>query len=327
MSKRTARAQAQPNIALIKYWGKADIAANLPAVPSLSITLDAIWTRTRVTFDHHLKADEFSLNKQVQVQGLSRVSACLDRFRAKANTQDFAKVESESNFPTAAGLASSASGFAALVFAANEALGLGLSKRLLSRWARRGSGSAARSIFSGFVEMPTDASGDVREAKPLLAAEEWPLFVVIAITATEAKKIGSTEGMQRTAKTSPFYQPWVKTSHADFDRGKNAVLSKDFAGLARISEHSCLKMHGLALSADPGLLYWNPTTVACLQEIRQLQAQGLEVFFTMDAGPQVKAVCTASAVDRVEKSLSRVPGVQSVITSHLGAGARLLQDD
>ncbi|MEM7281354.1 MAG: diphosphomevalonate decarboxylase, partial [Pseudomonadota bacterium] len=196
MAVRTALAQAQPNIALVKYWGKKDIASNLPAVPSLSITLESLWTRTRVTFDESLESDQFVLNGDHQAKGETRVIGCLDRFRHEANTPCFAVVESENNFPTAAGLASSASGFAALVEATNAALGLELSSKQKSRWARRGSGSAARSIFGGFVEMPVDEYGDVSEAKPLLNANDWPIEVVIAITDTQAKKIGSTEGMQ-----------------------------------------------------------------------------------------------------------------------------------
>ncbi len=317
-------AEAHPNIALVKYWGKADLVANLPAVPSLSITLDSLRSRTRVTLDPNLSKDQFVLNGQSQAKGQRRVISCLDRFRQKANSQCRVLVESDNNFPTAAGLASSASGFAALVEAANSAFDVKLTPGEKSRWARQGSGSAARSIFGGFVEMPVDDEQKVSEAKPLLSAHDWPLQVVVAVTDTAAKKIGSTEGMQRTAETSPFYPSWVESSHQDMKVAKKAIEARDFGMLARVSEFSCLKMHGLAMSADPGLLYWNSASVACLQKIRDLQTSGVEVFFTMDAGPQVKAICTQQAVADVQAGLSQVSGVQSLLQTGLGGGSRLI---
>ena len=318
-------AEAHPNIALVKYWGKADVAKNLPAVPSLSITLDSLRTRTRITLDPNLKQDQFVLNGESQAKGQRRVMDCLNQFRQRANSNVCVVVESDNNFPTAAGLASSASGFAALVEAANAAFATNLSPGEKSRWARQGSGSAARSIFGGFVEMPVDEQQQVSEARPLLAPEAWPLQVVIAVTDTAAKKVGSTEGMQRTATTSPFYEPWVTSSHQDMVAAKAAIQARDFGALAQVSEFSCLKMHGLSLSADPGLLYWNSASVACLHRIRQLQDENLEVFFTMDAGPQVKAICTQDAVSQVKTALSEVPGVQSVLHTGLGRGSRLIE--
>ncbi|HSH43421.1 MAG TPA: diphosphomevalonate decarboxylase, partial [Arenicellales bacterium] len=319
-----AAAVAHPNIALIKYWGKQDGPGNRPAVPSLSLTLDTLFSHTRVRFDPELAADSITINGDRDGKPAARVSRCLDLFRARAGRRQYAHVESRNNFPTGAGLASSASGFAALVVAADRALALDLPRPELSRIARRSSGSAARSLYGGFVEMPLDAEEET--ARPLLDAVDWPLAVVVAVTDTAAKSIGSTEGMTRTARTSDYYQSWIDAAGRDFDDARAAVEQRDFSRLARVSEKSCLKMHGLMLSADPGLIYWNPATVACLHRLRGLREQGAAVFFTMDAGPQVKAVCLPGDRERVVESLASVPGVVDVLVTGLGPGARVVDD-
>jgi diphosphomevalonate decarboxylase len=319
-------AQAQPNIALIKYWGKRDAELNLPVVGSISITLDALWTRTRVSFEPDLEHDRVSLNGREDAAEARRVIACLDLLRRRAGVDWRAVVDSRNNFPTAAGLASSASGFAALVEAGSLALDLELSDAEKSVLARRCSGSAARSIFGGFVEWAHGqrADGTDSVASPLLDAREWPLRVAVAITSTAAKEVGSSEGMRRTAQTSPFQPAWIETQETDLAAARHAILSRDFEALAAVSEYSCLKMHALALAAQPGLLYWNGATVECMRRIRALRQQGLAVFFTVDAGPQVKAVCEPQALAAVSTELRGVPGVLDVVESGLGEGARRL---
>jgi diphosphomevalonate decarboxylase len=321
-----AAAQAQPNIALIKYWGKRDAALNLPVVGSISITLDALWTRTLVSFEPGLQTDQVRLNGRSDLAEARRVSASLDLLRQRAGVSWRASVDSRNNFPTAAGLASSASGFAALVQAGAEALGLRLHAAEKSVLARRCSGSAARSIFGGYVEWAHGrlADGSDSVASPLLEAQAWPLRVAVAITSTAAKEVGSSEGMRRTAQTSPYQSAWIETQEADLTAARQAILARDFEALAAISEYSCLKMHALALAANPGLLYWNGATVECMRLIRALRQQGVPVFFTVDAGPQVKAVCEAEAIEQVKAALRAVPGVLDVVETGLGGGARSL---
>ncbi len=322
-----ATAQAQPNIALIKYWGKRDTRRNLPATGSLSITLDALWTRTRVEFDDSLRHDELHLNGAPDPQTLARASACLDLLRRRAGTTARARIDTRNHFPTAAGLASSASGFAALVLAADAALGLGLDRRTLSMLARRGSGSAARSLFGGFVSMAAGQREDGEDAfaEPLLDAAEWPLAVVVAVTSNTRKSVGSGTGMERSRLTSPFYPAWVSGATADLAAAHAAVRARDFAALAEVSEHNCLKMHAVMQASQPPLLYWSGATVDCLQRIRTLRERaGVDVFFTVDAGAQVKAVCAPGAATQVAAALAEIPGVDHVLTSGLGAGARLI---
>jgi diphosphomevalonate decarboxylase len=326
---RQATAVAHPNIALVKYWGKRQGPGNLPAVGSLSITLDTLETRTRVCFDATASGDTLSLGGAPAPDGeLRRVSAFLDLVRQRAGVSHRARVESRNNFPTGAGLASSASGFAALAVAATHAAGLRLSAAELSILARQGSGSAARSIFGGFAAMARGEAADGHDAvaAPLLAADAWPLAVLVAITSTAQKSVGSTEGMERTRHTAPFYAPWLDTQEADLAEARGAIAARDFAALAAIAEHSCMKMHGLMLAARPSLVYWNPTTLAALQEVIRLRDAGTPVFFTIDAGPQVKAVCLPEARGRVQATLAALPGVQQVLVAGLGPGAHLVED-
>lgn len=324
-----ATAIAQPNIALVKYWGKRDAALNLPAAGSLSITLDTLCTRTTLAFDAALTADDVVLNGVHDAAQARKASAFLDLFRARAGVTLRARVESTNNFPTGAGLASSASGFAALAVAADHALGLGLDRPTLSALARRGSGSAARSIFGGFVAMAAGERTDGEDAfaTPVLDAAAWPLEVVVAITTRAAKAISSRIGMEASQHTSPYYAAWLKTVPVDLDAARTAIAARDFAHLARVAEASCMAMHAVMLATRPALIYWNGATVECLQCIRALQAEGVGVFFTIDAGPQVKAVCLPADAPRVAAALHDVAGVQQVMRSRLGAGARVVEGD
>jgi len=316
-------ARAGANFALIKYWGKADARLNVPAVGSISITLDSLFSETQVELDAALVKDELTLNGRRRDEDLEKISACLDLLRRKASVTTRASVTSSNNFPTGAGLASSASGFAALVLAAEAALGLNLTPRERSIVARQGSGSAARSIFGGFVEMRAGTGADASDsfAEPLLAGSEWPLEVVIAVTAKGEKEVGSRSGMIRSATSSPYYPAWVAGQPADLTAARNAIRSRDFAALADVSEHNCLKMHAAAIAAQPPLVYWNGATVECLHAVRRLRAGGVPVFFTIDAGPQVKAVCAPGARPQVEAALRSLPGVIELLTSRLGPGA------
>ena len=321
MSKAAA-ARARSNIALVKYWGKAEGTLNVPAVASISITLDALWSDTEVAFDPALDADELVLDGKPRPDRLVRVSACLDILRELAGVGTRAAVASRNNFPTGAGLASSASGFAALVGAAARALGLALSPRELSIVARQGSGSAARSIFGGFVQMHAGNGRDGLDsyAEPLLPGREWPLDVVVAVTSTGEKAVASGSGMRHSARSSPYYAAWLRTHPDDMALCRQAIRARDFEALAEVAEASCLKMHAAAMAANPALIYFNGATVECIGRIRQLRKSGLPVFFTVDAGPQVKAVCAPDARAAVRDALAEMPGVVQIVETGLGPG-------
>ncbi len=308
----TTIATAHPNIALIKYWGKQHTAGNIPATPSLSITLDTLTSTTRLTT---AEQDSFTLNGS-RVDD-PKISSCLAILREQFDIAPLA-ITSDNNFPTAAGLASSASGFAALVAAINHHCSLQMTQAQQSAFAREASGSAARSIFGGYVGL----NQPDWVAKPLLAAELWPLRVVIAITDERPKTVSSSLGMQRS-ESSPFYPTWTADSEADYLHAETAVEQRDFATLARLAEASCLKMHAVMQSSQPALIYWNPATLACVERIQQMQDTGVEVFFTIDAGPQVKAVCTAEFEEEVTQALAGVAGVLRTLSVGLGSGASI----
>jgi diphosphomevalonate decarboxylase len=324
-----ATAVACSNVALVKYWGKREARPelNLPAVGSLSITLAALTTKTTVELRDGASADTLVLSDpsgilRADAGALERVTRHVDRLRAHAGVKARVEVVSHNDFPTGAGLASSASGFAALTLAAARALGIELSVTELSVYARMGSGSAARSLFGGFVEMARGElpGGEDAFARMLAPPEHWPLDVVVAITSLAQKSVGSTAGMQRR---SPFWSGWIGAQQVDLDEARAAIGARDFERLARVTEHSCLKLHALAMSSSPPLVYWHAATLAVIERVRELQKDGVPVCFTIDAGPQVKAVCLPEATPRVREALAEVPGVESVIVSGLGGAARV----
>ncbi|MGI9271136.1 MAG: diphosphomevalonate decarboxylase [Woeseiaceae bacterium] len=315
-----AIARAQPNIAVIKYWGKRDLARNLPAVGSISVTLADLFTEMSVVVDDSLADDVLVVNDTENRTMLARVSACLDA--VAGDDRPAARICSTSNFPIAAGLASSASAFAALVIAADAAFDSSLTDDQLARLAGRASGSAARSMLGGFVEL--ENRDDDIVVNNLLAAEDWPLKVVVAITAPGPKPVSSGDAMEISRKTSPFYDRWVEQQAVDLSEARAAILERDLQRLGSIAEHNCLKMHSVMWGSRPPMIYWNSATIACMQTVRELQAEGVEVFFTIDAGPQLKAICSAEYAAKVRDSLAATDGVVEVMLSGLGGGARLV---
>ncbi len=315
-----AAAIAQPNIALIKYWGKRDVQRNLPAVGSISITLNDLFTEMRVEFDERAVADSLSVNGSADEAMLPRLSACLDVVVGELRSR--ARIVSRCNFPIAAGLASSASAFAALSVAAAAASGRSLDTQVLANLAGRCSGSAARSLYGGFVELECrDQDIAVRR---LCDSDDWPLSVVIAVTETGPKPVGSTEAMEISRKTSPFYSSWVERQDEDLSAARVAIIDRDFEKLAAVAEHNCLKMHSMMWASRPPTVFWNSATMRCLETIRTLQRDGVAVFFTIDAGPQVKAICLPEQVESVRTSLASTEGVIDVMVTGLGEAARLL---
>lgn len=324
----SATAEATSNIALVKYWGKRDVALNLPSTGSISVTLDALKTRTSVRFDAHLDADRITFPGHASAAGTARITRFLDLVRERAGIDLPAAVETENSFPTAAGLASSASGFAALAVACDAALGLGLSPSALSVLARRGSGSAARSIFGGYVEMDPGRAADGSDAfaSPLAPAEQLPLALLVAVTARGAKSVGSTEGMQRTEATSPYFEGWTRQVPRDLEAMRAAIRAADLEQVGTLAEANCLRMHAAMLGATPPLLYWNATTVAVMQAVAELRSGGTGAWFTIDAGPQVKVVCAPSDAAEVARHLEAVPGVEEVLRAAPGPGARVVSE-
>lgn len=322
-----ATAIAHTNIALAKYWGKRDTRLNLPAVGSISVTLKDLYTRTAVRFNPEIESDKLFLNGiRANEKQVMRISRFLDLIRQRVNCTKFAEVTSENNFPTGAGLASSASGFAALALAATRAADLTLPSDELSKIARQGSGSAARSIFGGFVEMKMGQKGDGSDsfAIPLSDENYWPLTILIAVTSEEEKTTGSTEGMKITAETSPFFEVFVNSSINDLSEMRSAIMQRDLEHLGEIAEHSCLKMHALMLSARPALIYWNSATVSVMHKVREMRNRGIQVYFTIDAGPQVKVICEQKNSEKIKNEIKKIPGIKKIFKTSPGPAAKIV---
>jgi len=327
MTARRAAARALANVALVKYFGKRDPLLNLPAAGSLSVALEPLETITEISFDDNLERDEVLFGGAPADPAFAkRTGAFLDIVRELAGVAAPARVATRNGFPTSAGLASSASGFAALALAATQALGVELSEPELSALARRGSGSAARSIPGGIAvwDAGVNADGADSFARRIAAPEDLDLRIVVGVSDPGPKALGSTLAMERTRATSPYYASWIEAARADLAEAIVAVEARDLERLGEIAERSALAMHAAALAARPGIAFWNGATIEALHGIRALRAEGRLAFFTCDAGPQPKALCAAADEDGVAAALAEIPGMRSIIRCRPGGGATIV---
>ena len=321
----TQTAFAHPNIAFIKYWGNRDDALRLPVNGSVSMNLAALRTKTSVTFRDDLKdGDVLTVNGQeVTGASLNRAAKFMDEVRRLSGEERFAEIVSENNFPMGAGIASSASAFAALALAGSAAAGLDLSERDCSRLARMGSGSACRSVPGGFCEW-LYGSGDADSVSVSIApAEHWDLTDLIAVISGEHKKVGSSAG-HGMAATSPYQSARVADAPARIEKCRAAILNKDFAALAEVSERDCLLMHAVMMTSTPPLLYWEPASIALVKGVKAWREEGIPCFCTLDAGPNVHILCPSEAADEIRSRVERVPGVKDILSSGPGGKAALL---
>ena len=322
----TATAQALPNIAFIKYWGNRDNTLRLPSNGSISMNLDGLFTRTTVSFQPSLPYDELIINgHEVMGAGLHRISYILDIIRGMANIHERAEVISENNFPSGAGIASSASAFAALALAGSKAAGLKLSLPELSRLARRGSGSAARSIPAGFVEWQAGTGDEDSFAFSIAPPDHWKLVDCVAIVSAAHKKTGSTEG-HGVAWTSPLQAARVADAPRRLDICRKAILERDFNAFAFIVELDSDMMHAVMMTSTPALHYWKPASLDAMNCVRQWRMDGIPVCYTVDAGPNIHVLCPETEAHIVEKQLREVKGVQDVLVARPGGPARIVEN-
>ncbi len=321
----TATAIAHPNIAFIKYWGNRDAALRLPSNGSISMNLGALTTRTTVTFTTDIIEDTFILNgSKVHGAALARVSAMLEQVRAMSGLHLAAEVKSENDFPTGAGLASSASAFAALALAASAAAGLRLEEAALSRLARTGSGSACRSIPGGFTEWQAGREEADSYAFSLAPPEHWALHDCIAVINAGHKPTGSSRG-HALAGTSPLQAARVADAPRRLALCRQAILERNFQALAEVAEQDCNLMHAVMMTSSPPLFYWEPDTLRVMRAVQRWREAGLPVFYTIDAGANVHVLCPAEEGKRVSEKLRRIRGVRHVLRSPVGGPARLLE--
>lgn len=322
VNKATARANA--NIAFIKYWGNADDQLRLPANPSISMNLDGLYAETTVTWDDTLETDSFKLNDQPQTgEPLRRVSVHLDTLRRRLKISSYASVESSNNFPAGAGIASSAAAFAALTTAGVAAAQGSLTERELTTLARLGSGSAARSVPTGFVEWHTGKTHEESYAESFAPPDYWDIVDVIAIVSQQHKQVGSSAG-HRSANTSDLQGARVAGAVERFETCKRAILERDFATFAEVVEHDSNLMHAVMMTSRPPLFYWLPPTLTIMEQVRQWRAEGLQVCYTLDAGPNVHCICVRNDAEIVSQRLQAMSEVLDVRIASPGNGAQVI---
>ena len=303
MSNYTATAVANANIAFIKYWGNRDETLRIPSNSSLSMNLDGLVTRTTVSFLPDLPADVLELNgKPAEPPAQARVSGFLDHVRTLAGSSLFARVTSQNNFPTGAGIASSAAAFAALSLAAARAIGLELSEKDLSRLARLGSGSACRSVPGGFVEWNAGTGDEDSYAVSIAPPQHWDLVDCIAVVASGHKTVGSTEG-HALAGTSPLQAARLADAPRRLETARRALLERDFPTFADIVEQDSTLMHAVMMTSTPPLFYWEPPSLNIMKSVQAWRKAGLPCCFTLDAGANVHVICPAGAAAQVSARL------------------------
>lgn len=323
MPIKSATAIAYPNIAFIKYWGDKDPSLHIPANGSISMNLDGLYTRTMVAFDTALHEDQLNLNgENAGGSALERVSSCLERVRLLAGISTYARVESQNNFPTSAGIASSASGFAALSLTASRAAGLMLDEKDLSRLARTSSGSACRSIPGGFVEWQAGETDKDSYAYSIASPSHWDLVDCIALVSLEKKPINSSVG-HSLATTSMLQPARVADAPLRLSLCREAIRMHDFDKLAEVVELDSNLMHAVMITSTPPLLYWLPATVTIMHAVQAWRNEGIPVCYTIDAGPNVHVVCPGEQVEMIVGRLCQLPGVIQVLTAHPGGPATL----
>ncbi len=325
MSRLTATARATPNIAFIKYWGNRDDDLRLPANPSISMNLDGLFTETTVNWSDDLSGDELILNGEPDTgSALERVSSHLSLLRQRFPViTQYAAVESSNNFPIGAGIASSAAAFAALTVAAVAATGIELTEHELSTLARLGSGSAARSVPAGFVEWHSGSTHKESYAESFAPPDYWDIVDVIAVVSREHKAVGSSAG-HHSAATSDLQEARVAGAGERFRVCKQAILDRDFDTFAEVVERDSNLMHAVMMTSRPPLFYWLPASLMIMEQVRVWRNEGLQVCYTLDAGPNVHCICIRKDAAKVSARLETLSDVLGILTAAPGSGTQIV---
>lgn len=317
---------AHPNIALIKYWGKQNEKFNLPSNTTIAINLSHLWTKTTVEVSEKYNQDEIIINEKKEEKEVKRAINFLDFIRRLAKRKEKVKVVSKNNFPTASGIASSSSGFAALSLAASSAFGLNLPEKQLSILARLGSGSACRSVPSGFVEWKKGRKSEDSYSVMIFSPDYWSIKILTLIVTQKKKEVSSSEG-HLLAPTSPFFKKRILLIDKKINRLKKAIAKRDFLLFGKIVEQEALEMHAIALTSNPPLVYWNERTVFWIKKIFELRRRGFLVFFTIDAGPNLHLFCLEKDQENISNQVKKnLINGEKIIINHPGEGVKLIEN-
>lgn len=328
MTTMKATAKAGSNIAFVKYWGNRDDALRIPMNGSISMTLDAAHTITTIEFSPEFSEDILILNEETANETATvRASKHVDHLRQLAGVDLKCRIISTNSFPTGAGIASSASGFAALTVAAASALGLDLDHEALSRYSRLGSGSASRSIDGGFVEWQPGTSHEDSFAAPLAPAEHWDLVDIIAIVSQSEKDVGSSAG-HPLAHTSPYYAARQVELEQTLPLVRQAILDRDMPTFGEAIEAEAISLHVAAMTSKPSILYWGPGSIAIMHALRRWrQAGGPIGYYTIDAGPNIHVIAERDQAEGLIEALKTIPYVEDLIVCGAGPAAELLVEE
>ena len=320
-----ATCRATSNIAFVKYWGRIDHQLRLPMNGSISMNLAAAYTTTTVEFDPNLDNDQIDVaSTPLNQKQAARVFQQVDRIREIASVDTRVRVASQNNFPMGAGIASSASAFAALTVAAAHAAGLSLDEKQLTILARQGSGSACRSVPSGFVEWHYGEVSDDSFAETIAPTDHWDIRDLIAITQTEHKAVGSSKGIELVT-TSPFNDRRVELAHQSMDIIRQAILDHNWTQFGEETEREAVRLHMIAMTSNPPIFYWSPVTMRLIKSVIEWRNDGLEIYFTIDAGANVHIMARGQDADKIQGKLANLEGVEQVIHSKVGHGAQLVE--
>ena len=314
---------AHPNFALVKYWGKKDCNKNRPAMSSISVTVDSMITKTKIFKNSQSNYHQLFING-VEESDLSKILPPLEYLSEFSRADEYLVIESQNNFPTSSGLASSASGIASFVTAYEAHYNLCLDINHKVKACMLGSGSAPRSLIGGFVLM--DHKDNYR-CSQILKEPEWPLDVLICIASKEPKKISSRKGMEISKKTSPIYQDWLDVNDKHINLALNAIKDKDMAALEIVTEENCKLMHEVMKTSKPSISYMSDVTHSCLAEIENLRSSGHSLFYTIDAGPQVKIICDPKSTEIIRDTIIDKTSVIDVVYAGLGGPSRIIDED
>lgn len=324
MEKHSVIVKAHPNIAFIKYWGNQDNSLRLPSNGSISMNLANLNTVTSVSISQRSDHDSLDLNGMQQTgPPLIRVQQFLDRFRNMFKKQKYLAIKSTNDFPMSAGIASSASAFAALSSAAANIYELGLTQNEISALARLGSGSACRSIPPGFTEWKTGNTHEDSFAISIAPKNHWDLWDCIAVVQSSPKDVSSTQG-HSLANSSPLQYARIKDTPRRLDICRNAIIRKDFESLAEIIELDSNMMHAVMMTSNPSIMYWQPTSIVIMQEIRKMRQKGIAAAYTLDAGSNVHVICEGNAIQKIEDQLVEITGVNKILKSPVGSGTSIV---
>ena len=314
---------AHPNFALVKYWGKKDSKQNRPAMSSISITVDSMQSKTKI-FKNKLSNRHRLFINGVEETDLSKIFPSLFYLSEISKSDDYLVIQSENNFPTSSGLASSASGIASFVTAydTHYEMNLGMNDRIEA--CMLGSGSAPRSLIGGFVLM--DHSNNYN-CTQILQKDDWSVDVLICIASRETKKISSRVGMEISKRTSPLYQDWLDTNERHISLALDAIKEKNMSRLENVTEENCNFMHEVMKTSTPPIIYMNNVTHSCLAEIENLRASGHKLFYTIDAGPQIKIICDPKSTDTIKDTIAQKTDVIDIIHTGLGGSPRIIDEN